>query len=245
MLPAHDTVSAMYFVYRVMTGKGHTMNKCSSVLLLSVLLLFSLTASAAEIRVRVFERDSQTPLANAAVCLGTPARIDQFGALMTDAEGIVSFPDVPRAALLVTVSRQGYMAEQETLVTEAADRMLVMSLSAGGGGTPCPQNNAAARVYNDGLSVSHFALDNGAAVTADRAVTLNYQMNGQPTQYRVSERADFQAADWQDYVPLPSFQLSPEPGQKIVYFQVRRHANVNGAIIETLSPTVRDSIIVQ
>ena len=221
------------------------MKKSSSVMLLSALLLFSVTASAAEIRVRVFERDKQTPLANAAVCLGTSARIDQFGALMTDAEGIVSFPDVPRAALLVTVSRQGFMAEQETLVTSAADRMLVMSLSAGGGGTPCPLNNAAARVYDDGLGVSHFVLNNGAATTSDGAARLNHQVNGQPTQYRVSERADFQAADWQEYVPLPTFQLSTEPGKKMVYFQVRRYANVNGAIIETLSPTVRDSIIMQ
>jgi hypothetical protein len=221
------------------------MKKISSILFTSVLLLFSLTVSAADIRIRVFDRDNQVPLANAAVCLGTSARIDQFGAFMTDAEGHVSFSDVPHAALLVTVSRQGYMAGQETVVTSAADRMLVMSLSAGGGGTPCPLNTAADRVYEDGLSVSHFVLDKGASVTADRSVTLDHRINGQPTQYRASERADFQATDWQDYVPLPSVQLSPAPGKKTVYFQVRRYANINGAIIETLSPPVRDSIILQ
>jgi hypothetical protein len=216
-----------------------------NVLLLSALLQLSLTASAAEIRVRVFERGNQVPLANAAVCLGTSARIDQFGASVTDAEGYVSFTDVPRAALLVTVSRQGYMAEQETLVTSAANRMLVMSLASGGGGTPCPLGNTTGRVYDSGLSVSRFVLNNGAAATADRAVTLNHQLNGEPTEYRASERADFHAADWQEYAALPSFQLSPEPGRKIVYFQVRRHADVNGAVIETLSPVMRDSIVLQ
>lgn len=216
-----------------------------NVVLLSVLLLLSQSASAAEIRVRVFDRGEQLPLANAAVCLGTAARIDQFGARMSDAEGYASFPDVPRAELLVTVSRQGYMAEQETLVTTATNRMLVMSLSNGGGGTPCPLSTTAEKVYDSGLSVSRFVLNNGAAVTADRVVMLNYQVSGQPTDYRVSERSDFYAADWQPYAPQPSFQLSPEPGKKVVYFQVRRHANLNGAIIETLSPVVRDSIVLQ
>jgi hypothetical protein len=216
-----------------------------NVLLLPVLLLMSLTASAAEIRVRVFERGSQVPLANAAVCLGTSARIDQFGANMTDAEGYVTFTDVPRASLLLTVSRQGYMAEQETLVTSAANRMLVMSLASGGGGTPCPLGNTAARVYGSGLSISRFVLDNGAAATADRVVTLNHQLSGEPTQYRASEQVDFDAAGWQAYAALPSFQLSVGPGRKVVYFQVRRHADVNGAVIETLSPVVRDSIVLQ
>jgi len=36
--------------------------------------------------------------------------------------------------------------------------------------------------------------------------------------------------------------LSPEPGRKVVYFQVRRHATDGDAVIETLSPVVRDSI---
>ena len=221
------------------------MKTTSSVMLVPVLLLCSLAVSAAEIRVRVFERGDQVPLANTAVCLGTAARIDQFGARMTDAEGYVSFPDVPSAALLVTVSRAGYKAEQETLVTAAANRMLVMSLSTGGGGTPCPLSESAAKVYDSGLSVSRFALDNGKAETAGPSVTLNHRVNGEPTQYRASERSDFYATDWQAYAPAPAFQLSPGPGRKVVYFQVRRHATVGDAVIETLSPTVRDSITLQ
>ncbi|MEN8205376.1 MAG: hypothetical protein ABFS24_05105 [Pseudomonadota bacterium] len=221
------------------------MKTTPSVLLLSLLLMLSLAASAADIRVRVFERGNQVPLVNAAVCLGTSARIDQFGARMTDDEGYVSFTDVPRAALLITVSRQGYMAEQETLVTSTANRMLVMSLSTGGGGTPCPLDNSVSRVYDRGLSVSRFTLNNGKAVTANRTVTLDNQASGQATQYRASERADFSGANWQEYTTAPAFQLSPDPGKKTVYFQVRRHATAGDANIETLSPTVRDSISLQ
>jgi hypothetical protein len=221
------------------------MNTTPSVFLLSLLLTVSLTASAADIRVRVFERGDQVPLVNAAVCLGTSARLDQFGTHMTDDEGYVSFTDIPRAALLLTVSHPGYMAEQETLVTSTGNRTLMMSLSTGGGGTPCPLSNSASRVYDGGLSVSRFALNNGKAVTANRTVTLNNQTNSQATQYRASERADFSASSWQDYATAPAFQLSPGPGIKLVYFQVRRHAAACGSNIETLSPVVRDSITLQ
>jgi hypothetical protein len=221
------------------------MKTTPSVLLLPLLLLLPLAASAADIRVRVFERGDQKPLINAAVCLGTSARIDQFGARMTDDEGYVSFTDVPRAPLLITVSRAGYMAEQETLVTSTANRMLVMSLSTGGGGTPCPLDNSVSRVYSGGLSVSRFLLNNGKGVTADRTITLNNQVSSQATQYRASERADFSGASWQEYTVAPAFQLSPDPGKKVVYFQVRRHATAGDANIETLSPTARDSITLQ
>jgi hypothetical protein len=221
------------------------MKTTPSVLLLPLLLLLPLAASAADIRVRVFDRGDQKPLINAAVCLGTSARIDQFGARMTDDEGYVSFTNVPRAPLLITVSRAGYMAEQETLVTSTANRMLVMSLSTGGGGTPCPLDNSVSRVYSGGLSVSRFLLNNGKGVTADRTITLNNQVSSQATQYRASERADFSGASWQEYTVAPAFQLSPDPGKKVVYFQVRRHATAGDANIETLSPTARDSITLQ
>ena len=221
------------------------MKTTPNVLLLSLLLMLSLAASAADIRVRVFERGDQVPLSNAAVCLGTSARIDQFGARMTDDEGYVSFTGVPRTALLVTVSRPGYMAEQESLATSTANRMLVMSLSTGGGGTSCPLDSSASRVYEGGLSVSRFVLDNGKAMTADRTVTLNNQVSSQATQYRASERPDFNGANWLDYTTAPAFQLSPDPGKKVVYVQVRRHAAAGDANIETLSPTVRDSITLQ
>jgi len=106
-------------------------------------------------------------------------------------------------------------------------------------------DSSASRVYEGGLSVSRFVLDNGKAMTADRTVTLNNQVSSQATQYRASERPDFNGANWLDYTTAPAFQLSPDPGKKVVYFQVRRHAAAGDANIETLSPTVRDSITLQ
>ena len=215
---------------------------------ITILFLFSLVStalSAAEVQVRVFERGGKAPLAGVAVCLGTPASINQFGSQLTDGSGNVVFSGVPRASFLVTASRDGYKAEQETMVTSPGNRMLVISLPAGGGGTLCPLSGNAARVSDSGLGISRFTLSSGAGVATTRSVTLNNVVSGQPTQYRASERADFKGAEWQDYTQAPAFQLSDGPGKKSVYFQVRRHASLGGANLETLSPVSKDSIVLQ
>jgi hypothetical protein len=218
------------------------MKRLTAVFLIAGSLVLSATAMAADIRVQVYDRVANAPLANAAVCVGTAANIDQFGASMTDAQGSTVFSGVPRAAIVVTVSSGGYKSEQETIVNSTSNRTLVMSLSTGGGGTPCPLVASDNRVYEGGMVVSRFSLANGKADTTDRTVTLNNTVKGAVTQYRASEQADFSGAEWQDYSTAPSFTLSTGPGKKLVYFQARRHANVNGAVIETLSPVVRDSI---
>jgi hypothetical protein len=73
-------------------------------------------------------------------------------------------------------------------------------------------------------------------------VKLDNRVAGEPTQYRASERADMLDAEWQSYSGKPAFELSENAGSKVVYFQVRRHATINGADIEVLSPVARDSI---
>jgi hypothetical protein len=210
-----------------------------------VYLLLASAASAAfssELRVRVFERGANAPLAGVAVCLGTPARLDQFGAMLTDPGGYAIFSDIPQAALLVTASKSGFKAEQENMVTSNTDRMLVLSMSAGGGGVQCQLDSSGSSLQTSGLDVSRFAIDNGASKTGQRSVALDNRVAGEPTQYRASERADLLDAEWQAYSERPVFELSEGNGNKIVYFQVRRHATINGADLEVLSPVVHDSI---
>ena len=70
------------------------------------------------------------------------------------------------------------------------------------------------------------SINNGAASTESRTVTLNHTLGGEaPTHYRTSENEDFSGADWQDYVDNPTFELSQAPGEKMVYFQLK---NENG-----------------
>lgn len=218
------------------------MKTITAVLMMTGSLMLSASALATDIRVQVYDRGGNAPLPNAAVCVGTAAKIDQFGARLTDEQGSAVISGVPRAAIVVTVSSKGYKSEQETIVNSTSNRTLVMSLSSGGGGTPCQLTDEDNRVYAGGLVVSRFSLDNGKASTSNGTVTLNNSVKGNVTQFRASERADFSGAEWQNYSTAPSFTLSAGPGKKLVYFQVRRHANVNGAVIETLSPVKRDSI---
>jgi hypothetical protein len=221
------------------------MKHITGLLVFNLLLTLSVAAAAADLRVRVFERGGKAPLAGAAVCLGTAANLDQFGSSRTDNEGYVIFTDVPRASLLVTASMAGYQSGQERMITSTTNRLLVMTLTNGGGGPQCAPDDGAASADAGGLEIARFVLNGGAGVTAARSVTLDNRVAGQPTQYRASERRDFSGADWQTYATAPQFELSAGPERKTVYLQVRRHATVNGAILETLSPVVRASIVLQ
>lgn len=209
------------------------------------LLLASVTVSAADIQVRVFERGGKAALAGVAVCLGTPARISQFGAQQTDENGNAAFSDVPRATIQVTASKNGYKAEQKIMGASTSNRMLVISLPTGGGGIQCPLAKDAASVAGSGLTIGRLAMNKGAAVTTTPGVALDNFVKGQPTQYRASERADFKGAEWQSYAQAPAFRLSAGPGKKTVYFQVRRHATLNGANLEVLSPVRKDTILLK
>jgi hypothetical protein len=211
---------------------------------LAFILMAGVTSAAfsSDLRVRVFERGGNAPMAGVAVCLGTPARLNQFGAMLTDPGGYAVFSDVPQTALLVTASRAGFKAEQENVVTSNADRMLVLSLSAGGGGSQCELDISGSSPQASGLDVTRFAINDGAPKTGQRTVTLDNRVAGEPTQYRASERADLLDAQWQAYSGKAAFELSDGAGNKVVYFQVRRHVTINGADIEVLSPVVRDSI---
>ena len=174
-------------------------------------------AFSSDLRVRVFERGGNAPMAGVAVCLGTPARLNQFGAMLTDPGGYAVFSDVPQTALLVTASRAGFKAEQENVVTSNMDRMLVLSLSAGGGGSQCELDSAGSSQQASGLDVTRFAISNGAPKTGQRAVTLYSRVAGEPTQYRASERADLLDAQWQAYSGKAAFELSDGAGNKVIY----------------------------
>jgi hypothetical protein len=199
----------------------------------------------ADISVRVFQRGGNEPLAGASVCLGTPARISQFGSSVTDAAGNARFTSVPRAPLVVTVSRPGYKGEQQSLVVSGTGRTLVISLATGGGGPGCEHEGQAADAFSGGLHVADFRLARRERAAGGRQVVLLHSVNREPTHYRVSENPDFSGAGWQTYTSEPVYQLSSGSGHKVVYFQVRRHSDMSGTEVERRSPIVQDAILVQ
>lgn len=220
-------------------------NRISALLVFALLVFASGELSAADLRVRVFERGGNVPLTGVAVCLGTQARQDQFGATRTDADGYAVFDSVPGARLLVTASMPGFMSEQEMLVTSNTSRMLVLSLSSGGGGPRCLTDDTEISRFEPALRIDRFIINNGAAVTTSRGVTLDSRISGTPTQYRVSEQDDFSDAEWLNFKTSPGFMLSPGAGKKTVYYQVRRHSTLNGAVLETVAPVSTDSIMLE
>lgn len=218
---------------------------------MTLLALFLLVAAipvlapASELRVRVFERGGKQPLAGVSVCLGTSANPVQFGSDQTDSGGYAVFTDVPRAPLLITASKSGYQGYQQSLVTSMIPRLLVMSLPAGGGGAVCMPVGDHAASSTDGLRISEFSINEGAASVPDREVHLDHRVSGHPSEYRAGEDRDISTAPWQRYSARPVFVLSPGNGKKTVYFQVRRYSKIDGADIQTLSPIVHDTIILQ
>lgn len=215
-----------------------------TVLAAMVLYGMPLPLHAADLSVRVYERGGKS-LQNVSVCLGTPASIDQFGKALTGPDGMATFSNVPGAQLVVTASRSGYKAEQQSLVTNNMDRLLVISLQTGGGGPVCGTSSGRKVTGTSSLGVSQFRINRGAAVTASPQVVLNHAAEGVPTHYRASEHADFSGADWQAYSAEPGFELSPGNGRKLVYFQLRRFSDMNGANLEVLSPVLQDTITLQ
>jgi hypothetical protein len=214
---------------------------------LVVLVLYGMPSLvyAADLSVRIYERGGKSPIQDVSVCLGTPANISQFGTNLTGPDGTVTFRDIPRASLIVTASKSGYKAEQQSLITNNADRLLVMTLPTGGGGPICDAGSAHIFIGSGAIRVSQFEINKGAAVTAIPHVFLNHETDGIPTHYRASEHPDFIGADWQTYTAVPGFELSPGNGRKVVYFQMRRFSEMNGADLEVLSSVVQDSITLQ
>lgn len=219
----------------------------SMVTVLAVLVLIGMpfVVNAADLSVRIYERSGKSPIQGVSVCLGTPAKLNQFGADLTGSDGTVTFRNVPRAPLVITASKSGYKAEQQSLITNNMDRLLVITLPTGGGGPACDAGSGHGFTGNGKLHVNQFRINKGISVTATPQVILNHETGGVPTHYRASEHPDFTNTDWQTYRTEPEFELSPGNGRKVIYFQVRRFSDMNGADLEVLSPVVQDSITLQ
>jgi hypothetical protein len=209
------------------------------------LSVFGLAATAAPLEpnwleVHLVDKQAGKPVANAAVCLGTSARTDQFGAIRTDSSGVARFDDIRPNALVLTVSTPGYQGRQQVLEPMYESRVLEVRLVTGGGGPVCDAPQAVAETdMGSGLSVGEVTVRaaSGSPQAADVLVSVN--TSGEANQIRISEQADFRNAEWEPYKPVLSFTLSPGAGLKQLYVQVRRATQVQGASIEVMSPAKR------
>jgi formylglycine-generating enzyme required for sulfatase activity len=84
-------------------------------------------------------------------------------------------------------------------------------------------------------SIIAFSIDNDAASTSSRVVTLNSTCTGNPTEYMASESASFMGAVWQEYTQAPFLTItSAGNGIKTVYFKVRNSSRESGLVSDTI-----------
>lgn len=223
----------------------HPVPSIVAVFAILILIGMPFVVNAADLSVRIYERGGNSPIQGVSVCIGTPANLSQFGADLTGTDGAAIFRNIPRAPLVITASKSGYKAEQQSLITNNMNRMLVMTLPTGGGGPVCNAGSARKVTATRALTISQFRINKGMPQTATRSVFLNHETDDIPTHYRASENPDFTGADWQIYTAEPEFELSSANGRKVIYFQVRRFSDMDGADLEALSTVAQDSINLQ
>lgn len=204
--------------------------------MLALLWLVLQDVSAAELRVQIIERGAG-PLADAAVCLGTPADPAQFGAERSGPDGRVVFEELPSAPLVLTVSKEGYLGREVPLESMYAEHTLAVQIPTGGGGPSCDvQVIAQGAAPPNELTISGFRIEPaGYDDDKGRQVRLVHELNGKATHYRVSESPEISGKDWRPYKQAPQFRLSDGGGEKTLYLQVRRYSERGGAWLETRS----------
>ena len=219
-----------------------------SVLALFSASVFSFSDDSHWLEVRVFNKQSDRAVSGAAVCLGTTARPDQFGAGRSDEDGVVRFENLSQRPmpLLATVSKQGFQGRMQLLESLYQSRVLVMKIASGGGGPECnapaePLENATA----SGLTLDRIDISADSATGESGKVLISAAASGPVNQIRISEQADFAGASWQAYQPAVAYTLSQGKGLKHVHVQVRRFSEVEGASIEVVSPPRKAKHMVQ
>lgn len=86
------------------------------------------------------------------------------------------------------------------------------------------------------LRVNAFTPNGGAAVTTQRAITLNNVCSGSPRFYMASESPAFAGASWLAYAAAPPFTLSAGNLLKTVYFKVQ---DSGGTVSPVVSANIR------
>ncbi len=234
----------------------HHLSNSSTILAMFAIfaILTNSNAHAANLKVHVQDAHKSQPLSNIAVCAGTTADVNQFGAFRTDSNGNVTLPPLPNTSILLTVSGEQRKGTQHIVPLHNIhiDLVRVIKSSRGGFGpvcnAPAPETHYAPDGYTTtdyNLRITRLYLDKGHSNTSSRTVVLSPKIQGQPTHYRISEDPDFKDSEWQDYQKTPIFTLSSGEGEKKVFYQVRKSIETDRGNVQTLSNVISDWIILE
>lgn len=204
-------------------------------LLTIVLGLASANAHAAKFGVRVVGADGM-PVPGAAVCIGTHGNYKQFGAFFTSSEGDVMI-DVPPVPLVVTVSKNRFSGVRLDEPARRFNLVKTVKLHDGVPGPRCRAGSSLADSDNSGGGVNGLQIgDVGIRDTAFN-LALVPTISGNANSYRMSRTKSMDNAKWQS-LSSRSIMIDPNMLGSMVYLQVRRYKQVNGATLEAHSNVV-------
>ncbi|VAW74366.1 hypothetical protein MNBD_GAMMA15-1350 [hydrothermal vent metagenome] len=189
------------------------------------------------LEVRVVDKQSGSSIGQAAVCLGTAAQPDQFGARRAAADGIVRFNDIPANTMVLTASKLGYQGKLQSVEPLSGNRVIELNLASGGGGPACTAVTSEKEPQTtDELAITEAHVVADSASSSGNKVFVKVSVSGVANQIRVSESSSFKDAVWQELKPQNRYTVSEGKGVKRIYVQVRRQIKASGASIEVLSP---------
>ena len=198
----------------------------------AMLLVATGTAHAAKFGVKVVSADG-TPVAGAAVCIGTHGNYKQFAAVFTSSEGNVVV-DVPPVPLLVTVSKSRFSAVRLSEPARRYNLIKTVKLQDGMPGPRCKADSSMA----DGAGVTNGGPTISKVDVSDKVfnVALRATVSGGVNKYRIASSRSMQNAVWEDF--RQEIVVDPKMLGKTVYLQVAKVVQQKGASLEAHSNVV-------
>ena len=188
----------------------------------------SLSAEASQFGVRVVNGAGE-PVSGASVCVGLPGNYKQFGALFTNADGM-AMTDVPNVPLVVTISKTRFSGIR---MSEPARGFALIREVTLNDGIPGPRCKAGSTIAT-GAAIQ---VDDVHVIEAANSTTLELNVSGGPSHYRVATTSEFDGARWQAYQPSIVLPMSlTRQGQ--IFLQMRRYKGTSGAWLEARSEVV-------
>lgn len=75
--------------------------------------------------------------------------------------------------------------------------------------------------------ISNLSINKGATKVSNNLISINFTASLNSAYYRISESPDFTDSDWLPLNTNFTFQLSPEPGNKTIYLQLKNAVNLS------------------
>lgn len=212
---------------------SHTVRKHLTGCVLSVLTLAGVMATspaqAGQFGLKVLDQSGHA-VSGASVCIGLPGNYKQFGSSFTDSEGLVvmEVPDVP---LVVTVSKTRFSGMRMSEPARGFSLIKEVVLPEGVPGPRCRAGSTMA----DGPSI--IQVERVDVIESADATSLQLDVSGAPSHYRVSRHAEFSDANWQAYDSRIVLPLSlARQGQ--IFLQMRRFEGSSDSWLEARSSVV-------